>query len=64
MTFTIRGQGCTREQVNILREAARTEPTTANAEVDSSVIPLPSNLPIALNSPSQPRTFAAYGNAH
>lgn len=64
VTFTIRGQGFTREQVKILREAARAEPATASAVVDQPAILLPSDQPVALDSPLQPRTVAAYGIVH
>ena len=63
VSFTISDQTFTREQVKILREAARKETATANAEAAQSTIPLPSEQEVALDSPLQPSAVATITNA-
>lgn len=56
--FSIEGERFTREQIKILREAARKESATANAEVAQPAVPLPSEQEVALDSPLQPNAVA------
>ena len=58
LNFTISDQTFTREQIKILREAARKEAATANIEATQSGIPLPSEQAVALDSPLQPSAVA------
>ncbi|HEV2681543.1 MAG TPA: energy transducer TonB [Rhodanobacter sp.] len=63
VNFTIYDQTFTRKQALILREAARKEAATADAEATQPAIPLPSEQEVALDSPLQPSAVATITNA-
>jgi TonB family protein len=59
ITFTLAGQTYTAQQTRILREAARMEAATANAQTAQPAIPLPSDQEVALD----PRAVATITSA-
>jgi TonB family protein len=63
ITFTLAGQTYTAQQTRILREAARMEAATANAQTAQPAIPLPSDQEVALDSPLHPRAVATITSA-
>jgi TonB family protein len=63
VNFTISDPIYTRQQVLILREAARKEAATVSAEAIQPAIPLPSEQEVALDSPLYPSAVATITNA-
>ncbi|WEN15621.1 energy transducer TonB [Rhodanobacter sp. AS-Z3] len=56
--FSIDNETFTRQQIEILREAARKQAATAESAAAQPGIPLPSEQAVALDSPLQPRAVA------
>jgi TonB family protein len=63
VSFTLDRPQFTEAQIKILREAARKEDATAEAEAARPAIPLPSDQEVALDSPLQPRAVATITSA-
>jgi TonB family protein len=63
VSFTLDRPEFTEAQIKILREAARKEDATAEAEAARPAIPLPSDQEVALDSPLQPRAVATITTA-